>query len=74
MKTKKSFFLDKYFGALRKPSTVRMDQIFYKNILQVFNCLVFYCIILVCSVWLHFVFFIIFVTEVFERLSGENSL
>ena len=74
MKSKKSFFLDKYFDALRKPSTVRMDQIFYKHILQVFNCLVFYCIILVCSVWLHFVFFIIFVTEVFERLSGENSL
>ena len=74
MKTKKSFFLDKYFDALRKSSTVRMDQIFYKNILKVFNCLVFHCIILVCSVWLHFVFFIIFVTEAFERLSGENSL
>ena len=38
------------------------------SVILVFYCLLFYCVILVCSVCLYFVFFIIFVTEVFERL------
>ena len=43
------------------------------RVILVFYCLVFYCVILVCSVCLYFVSFIIFVTEVFERTSGEDS-
>ena len=42
------------------------------RVILVFYCLVFYWVILVCSFYLYFVFFIIFVTEVFERFSGER--
>ena len=44
------------------------------RVIFAFYCLVFYCVILVCGVCLYFVFIIIFVTEVFERLSGEDCL
>ena len=44
-----------------------------RRVILVFYCLVIQCIILVCSVWLYFIFFIVFVTEVFERPCGENS-
>ena len=43
------------------------------RVILVFYCLVFYCVILVCSICLYFAFIIIFVTEVFERPSGEDS-
>ena len=39
-----------------------------------FYCLVFYCVTSVRIACLYSVFFIIFVTEVFERPSGEDSL
>ena len=42
------------------------------RVILAFYCLVFYCVILACSVCLYFVFIIIFVTEVFERPSGED--
>ena len=43
------------------------------RVILVNYCLVFYGVILVCSVCLYFVFIIIFVIEVFERPSGEDS-
>ena len=43
------------------------------RVILVFCCLVFYSVILACSVWLYFVFFIVFVTDVFGRPPGENS-
>ena len=43
------------------------------RVILVFYCLVFYGGILVCTVCLYFVFIIIFVTEVFETPSREDS-
>ena len=57
-----------YLGYLKGMVLLRKGKV-----ILVFYCLVLYCIILVCSVWLYFVFFIVFITEFFERPSGENS-